>query len=72
MLAAAQQQDLAGRAGVPCGVARQARGHSNYKALQVHLQGLSWGSVLGSDTLVFPVPNTEPGSEQGLIKYLMR
>lgn len=33
------------------------REHSNYKALQVRLRGLSLGSVLGSDALVFPEPS---------------
>lgn len=64
--------DLAGGAGVPCGMARQTRGHSSYKALQVPVQGPSLGSVLGSDTLVFPAPHLEPGSEQALLKYLVR
>lgn len=42
----------------------------NSKPSRGYLQDLSLGSVLGGDTPVFPVSNPEPGSEQGLTKYL--
>lgn len=56
--------------GVPVGWPDKS-GPSNYKALQVHLQGLSLALSWAVMPLCSQSP-TEPGSEQRIIKYLMR
>lgn len=56
MLGAAHQHGSCGRGWVPCGVARQAQGHSSDKALQVHLQACLWALSWAATPLFSQAP----------------